>query len=120
MMRDDARKLVKAGKNPVEERKVAAAQTSTTFSEWAEEIAPSIGPQAIKARKAWVHMMQVNGGRSGGAGLPQLRDGSGEEAQHAAHPLEVSPRSPSNLNTAQPQSCPPPIWHRRRASKGAC
>ena len=38
--------------------------------------------------KAEVHMMQVNGGRARRAGLPELRDGAGEQAQHAAHALE--------------------------------
>lgn len=69
--RDEARKLVKAGKNPIEERKAererqaaAAAQESPiSFGEWAEQIAPSIGPHAPKARKAWVSMMNDKTGR---------------------------------------------------------
>lgn len=69
--RDAARKLVAAGKNPVEERRRereeqaarAAAETARkTFGEWAEEIAPAVGPKAEKARKAWVNMMQVKVG----------------------------------------------------------
>lgn len=72
--RDAARKLVKAGKNPIEERKAererqAAVETqeaAQTFGEWAEEIAPSIGPHAPKARKAWVSMMKEKTGRLAG------------------------------------------------------
>lgn len=63
--RDRARKMVRAGKNPVIERRAArsaAAATSQTFGEWAEEIAPSIGPKAEKARKAWVSMLQAKVG----------------------------------------------------------
>lgn len=63
-LRDDARKLVKAGKNPIEERRAGKAQATeaVTFGEWAEEIAPAIGPKAVKARKAWVAMMKVKVG----------------------------------------------------------
>lgn len=68
--RDAARKLVAAGKNPIDERKrereralaEAKADQPKTFGEWAEEIAPSIGPHAEKARKAWVSMMKVKVG----------------------------------------------------------
>lgn len=64
--RDRVRKLVKAGVNPIEERRQAEAMRATeearrgarqTFGEWAEAIAPQIGPEAAKARKAWVSMM---------------------------------------------------------------
>lgn len=63
-LRDAARKLVKAGTNPIEERKVAKAGAgpALTFGEWAEEIAPDIGPKAEKARKAWVAMMKTKVG----------------------------------------------------------
>lgn len=61
-----ARKLVAAGKNPIDERRAererllaeAHAVAPVPFGEWAEEIAPSIGPAAEKARKAWVSMMK--------------------------------------------------------------
>lgn len=64
--REQSRKLVAAGKNPVDERRrvreaqiaAANAEAPKTFGEWAEEIAPSIGPHAEKARKAWVAMMK--------------------------------------------------------------
>lgn len=63
--RDAARKVVAAGKNPIDERRLErereaaeAEKKVVTFGEWAEEIAPAIGPKAIKARKAWVAMMQ--------------------------------------------------------------
>lgn len=65
LAREAARKLVVAGKNPIEERKrerEAAAVVPMTFGEWAEEIAPAIGPKAVKARKAWVAMMKVKVG----------------------------------------------------------
>jgi integrase len=67
--RDAARKLVKAGQNPIEVRKAerasaeaAALEKVQTFGEWAEEVAPAIGPKAKKARKAWISMMQVKVG----------------------------------------------------------
>jgi integrase len=60
-LREDARRLVRAGQNPIGVRKqdrAKAAEPNATFGEWAEEIAPAIGPSAEKARKAWVSMMQ--------------------------------------------------------------
>lgn len=70
-LRDEARKHVAAGRNPIEERRrereEAAARATAedqrqTFSQWAEEAAPAVGPKAVKARKAWVAMMQVKVG----------------------------------------------------------
>jgi integrase len=62
--REAARRAVRDGLNPVEVRRRARAdaQGSRTFSEWAEEIAPDIGPKAEKARKAWLAMMQTKVG----------------------------------------------------------
>jgi integrase len=60
--RDKARRHLAAGRDPViereRERKAQATEGRQTFGEWAEEIAPAIGPKASKARKAWVAMMQ--------------------------------------------------------------
>lgn len=70
--RDAARKHVVEGRNPIEERKrereaeEAAEAGAVTFGEWAEEIAPSIGPRAPKARKAWLAMMKVKVGALAG------------------------------------------------------
>lgn len=62
--REAARRAVRDGLNPVDVRRRARAdaQGSRTFSEWAEEIAPDIGPKAEKARKAWLAMMQAKVG----------------------------------------------------------
>lgn len=66
--RDEARKLVLAGKNPIIERRnsrarLAGGDHEITFGEWAKEIAPAIGPKAEKARKAWVAMMTQKVGK---------------------------------------------------------
>lgn len=61
ILRDDARKLVRHGKNPILQRKLSRASAergAVTFGDWAEEIAPVIGPQAAKAQKAWASMMK--------------------------------------------------------------
>ncbi|MFN3582963.1 tyrosine-type recombinase/integrase [Phenylobacterium sp.] len=63
--RDEARKQLVAGQNPVEERRrererqaaEAAAAAPRTFAQWAEEIAPVLAPKAEKARAAWVRML---------------------------------------------------------------
>lgn len=63
--REAARKLVLAGVNPIEQRRLKRLTVDVaqqTFGEWAEEIAPAIGPKATKARKAWVAMMRVKVG----------------------------------------------------------
>lgn len=54
------RKAVEAGRNPIEERKIAKALEAApahevvTFGVWATEISPVIGPKAVKAQKAWL------------------------------------------------------------------
>jgi integrase len=61
--RDEARKLVAAGDNPVEVRKAekkakeAPEPVSATFASWAAEIAPTLAPRATKAHAAWKRMM---------------------------------------------------------------
>lgn len=74
-LRDDARKVLKAGKNPIDERirkreedaaKAAAEANRQTFGQWAEEVAPAVGPKAEKARKAWVSMMKDKTGALAG------------------------------------------------------
>ena len=56
--REDARRLVRHGENPIEQRRRARTTTGgVTFGEWATEIAPVLGPRAEKARKAWVMTM---------------------------------------------------------------
>lgn len=60
--REDARKLVKAGQNPILTRKqereaaIAAQQPAMTFATWARQIAPAIAPKAAKANAAWLKM----------------------------------------------------------------
>lgn len=61
--RDSARKLVREGVNPIEDRKVrraaqeAAEAPAYTFAAWAREIAPVVAPRAAKAHAAWLRMM---------------------------------------------------------------
>jgi integrase len=61
--RDAARKLVRDGVNPIEDRKArkaaqeAADAPSHTFASWAREIAPVVAPSATKAHAAWIRMM---------------------------------------------------------------
>lgn len=55
-----AREQVRAGRNPVDERKRLNAEAATppaaviTFGTWASEIGPAIGPKATKALKKWI------------------------------------------------------------------
>jgi integrase len=66
--RGAARSHVRAGRNPAEERRrereasELVVEIPTTFGDWAEEVAPAIGPKAAKARKAWVAMMKEKTG----------------------------------------------------------
>lgn len=91
-----ARKLVADGKNPIEERRLererlANLETPKTFGEWAEEIAPAVGPKAVKARKAWVSMMKDKTGAL--AALPPAAIGT-EQVLRALKPYwESRPES---------------------------
>lgn len=61
-LRDWARRQIRDGKNPVDERRRQKAQEaqqalSATFAAWSREIAPSVAPRAPKAHAAWLRMM---------------------------------------------------------------
>jgi integrase len=61
-LRDAARRQVRDGVNPVDQRRQdraakAEEQAPRTFGEWAKEIAPAIAPKAPKAHAAWMRMM---------------------------------------------------------------
>lgn len=87
--REAARRAVRDGLNPVEVRRRARAeaQEGRTFSEWAEEIAPAIGPKAEKARKAWLAMMQTKVGDFANLGLGDITT---EDVLKALKPYWVS------------------------------
>lgn len=60
----ELRKQVTAGENPIEVRRQvkvrkAVDANALTFAQWAEEIAPAIGPKAEKTIEAWKRMMTV-------------------------------------------------------------
>lgn len=66
--RDAARKLVQAGKNPIEERRRERERMETgdrkmTFGDYAALVAPSVGPKAPLAQKAWIRSMQDKVGK---------------------------------------------------------
>jgi integrase len=68
--RDEAKKVLRSGKNPIEERRLerertlAAAEVKVlTFAEWATEIAPAIAPRSKKVRKTWLSQMTKHVGR---------------------------------------------------------
>jgi len=60
--REVRRKQVRAGKDPISERRSERAvqaqdASAATFEAWAREIAPVVAPSAAKAHSAWVRMM---------------------------------------------------------------
>lgn len=65
--RDAAKKVLKAGKNPIEERKAARAADEAegppVFSAWAEELIPSLGLGSEKTVKQWRGMMTAKVGK---------------------------------------------------------
>ena len=57
---------------------------------WNEFGATKLGEDFLADRlEAQVDVVRVDGGGAGGMGVPQLRDGPGQEPQHAAHALEI-------------------------------